>query len=306
MPAYQLACYIRRIFSAQVDLAVPVLSAGNIEAGGTGKTPFILYLAEVISRNSRHPAIVCYAHKKNASGDEPAFFIQRAKDVPVFAGRNKLELLKTAAATNPDIVLLDDGFHIFSVARKIDVVLYDSGLQSHLLLPAGRMRLPFSFLKYADCIIVTHAKTLNKTRKEKIRGRLMKFGKPVFFAGHQPVCLVTQQGEPVPLSFIAGKKILAVCGIGKPWYFFKAISSLGADTVCAIPYPDHFYYQEADIAELAETARNYHLDACVTTEKDIMKLSGLLSVLPVYALRIKFVIENEQEFLRALPLGVNS
>ena len=212
------------------------------------------------------------------------------------AGRDKLSLLRRAATRNPDLIILDDGFHLFSIAGKTDLVLLDPHSRPDMLLPAGRMRLPSSFLRYADALIVTHAETLSPPKRLKMRERLTPFGKPVFFARHEPVCLLDRHGRPVPLSGLARQKILAVCGIAKPDYFFSALGRLAPSAVCAVPFPDHFRYSRKDARELAGIMRRLGLEACVTTEKDLVKLNRLDIPFPLYALKIRFSLENEVEF----------
>ena len=136
-----------------------VVSVGNLTVGGTGKTTLTLRLARVALDAGRNPAVVCLRYHPGPQGfsDEALMFRAALGAERVFSGASKLESARAAAAAGHDLVIVDDGFSHWRLARDLDLVLLDHGdpWGGGRLLPAGRMREPHRALQRADWLVLT-------------------------------------------------------------------------------------------------------------------------------------------------------
>jgi len=260
--------YDTGLFSAR--LRAPVVSIGNISVGGTGKTPFIIYLGEqlkergvrfdVLSRGygraSKGVRVVDPAGSAREYGDEP-LLIARKLDVPVIVGANRYHAgLVAEQRFNPQLHLLDDGFQHRQLHRDLDVVLLPEDDLQDKLLPAGRLREPLSALKRAEVVVLEDG-----SKSQGLAERVA----PAVFAMNRNVVI---DAEP-------GKKLIAFCGIARPHGFFAALRAARANVVAERAFRDHHAYTQADIEELHKIREESGAAGFVTTEKDEINLGAL-------------------------------
>ncbi len=153
----------------------PVVSVGNLTAGGAGKTPMVAWIADLLGAHGRKPVIAMrgYGARPPEPSDEEAEYALRLPDVPVVADPDRLSALRRFLDANPavDSVLLDDGFQHRRLARDLDLVLIDATRETlgDRLLPAGFLREPPSALRRADAVVVTRAVRVDDAIAAKIR-----------------------------------------------------------------------------------------------------------------------------------------
>jgi len=293
-PLYGTALTVKRLifrlgWLVQRRLANPVISVGSVSAGGAGKTPVVLMMADLLRQRGYEVSILTRGFGRapktvervvpygDASwfGDEPVLLAQRS-DAPVFVGTDRYQaglLAEQSAATGKIAVhLLDDGFQHRKLARDLDIVLLTEEDTTDLLLPAGNLREPLSALGEAHVILLreeeaerlrSFVRDLTRKRKKPpaiwvIRRRLV-FG----VAGDSE-----EAGKAMPC-----KRPLAFCGIARPAGFTGMLRAHGCHPVETISFADHHPYKDADIDELLERALRQHADGFVTTEKDAVKLT---------------------------------
>jgi tetraacyldisaccharide 4'-kinase len=240
---------------------LPVVSIGNLEVGGTGKTPFTISLAEALNARGHRVAIVTRGyggkligplkveanHSAAQVGDEPLLMVRAG--LTVIKAPDRVAGAKLAKELGASLILLDDGFQHRRLKRDLDIVLVSRDLGKARVLPFGCLREPLSALEKADIVVHTKAAT------GKNRARLVSRD------------LIDIQGRTRPLADLHGKQVLAVSAIGQPESFHAELENLGA-RLATRTFRDHHAYSRADIAELqASTA-----ELIVTTEKDLVKL----------------------------------
>lgn len=285
------AATARRIATARpVRLAAPVISVGNLTAGGAGKTPIVRALcywlrergidAHVISRGYggrlEGPLRVdLQRHGAMDVGDEPCML---ARDLSVWVARDRAAGGLAAVAAGAQAIVLDDGHQNPSLCKDLSFVVVDAetGLGNGRVLPAGPLREPAAAgLERADAVILV--------------GR----GEPDFPAHGLPVLrgLVESQASLRP-----GPKV-AFCGIGRPAKFEETLRAIGAEIVAMAPFPDHHPYTRSDLDRLQRLAEA-HGAGLVTTEKDAARLG---SALPAAAevVRVSVAIQGDLEGLMA-------
>lgn len=284
--------YDRRILKS-VKLARPVISVGNITVGGTGKTPCVIYLAQMLGRLGCRTAVLSrgYGGKNpqpvnvvsngrtilldaQEAGDEPLLIARSLPGVPVLTGaRRNLTGQAAIEGFGAEVLLCDDAFQHRQIRRDINIVLLDAHrpFGNGYLLPRGPLREPISGLERADCLILTRDEHTDVLHPEI--ARLTAAGIPVFRAKHRFRDIVTlsdnKRLDPVMLT---GKKICAFCGIARPESFKAILEQQGADILSFIDFPDHHPYGRSDLEALQEGFRPLGADYWVTTEKDAMRL----------------------------------
>ena len=268
-------------------LAVPVLVVGNINVGGTGKTPLVIWLAEKLQSSGYRPGIISrgyggevlavqavFAHSNPEKvGDEPVLLASRT-GCPVFIGANRVMVGEAllAAHTECNIIISDDGLQHYRLQRDVEIAVIDgtTGFGNGALLPAGPLRESLSRLRYVDALVINGRSQLDFIQSVKpIQMQLQAIN---FYNLLDPdkVC---SKGD------FAGKQVVAIAGIGNPERFFQQLQALGLKFKSQA-YPDHYAFHELDFAKVKA-------DIVVMTEKDAVKCAAFAKanfwVLPVSA-----------------------
>lgn len=305
-------------------LPVPVISVGNLTMGGTGKTPLVQYVARMVQHQGRLPAIVSRGYGGTArgrcnlvsagdlpllpateAGDEPRLLAETLPGVPVLTGRIRKFPGRRAVELGADVLILDDGFQHLALKRDINLVLFhaDTLAGNSRVFPGGDLREPVGALRRADAFILTGTCDRNRKRADQFAVLLaMRFpGRPIFRAGYEPTSILTyEEGISTTGEFEAMRAIplFAFAGIARPETFARTLRELNLDIVDFQSLPDHMPYRQAQLAALFDQARQRGAAACVTTEKDMVKLRGLDWSMPVHTLRMEARLgEDFQNFI---------
>ena len=293
----------------------PVISVGNITAGGTGKTPMVEWLVRWLKANHRRPAVLArgYRATSGTSNDESLLLSAHLGDVPVLTGKDRAHSARQALAQKlANVFVLDDGFQHFAMARDLDIVLIDCLLPfggGHLL-PRGLLREPLSALQRANLVVLTRSDQIQAQQRQEIKDTIAAVSSPlpVIEAAHVPVGLVTDgSGRPEErdLECIKGKNLLLFSGIGNPDGFEKTAESLGCTVAEHFRFRDHHRYFDHELAELQQRAERAGCDAALTTEKDIVKIGRCWkSTVPLFALKVRIEIMHGEGILLNMLEGV--
>ena len=265
------ALYDRGLLRAR-RLRAAVVSIGNLSAGGSGKTPFVLLLGELLKarglkfdvlsrgygRKSRGVLLVDPAGLPQEFGDEP-LLIARKLQVPVIVGEDRHQAGCFAESRfGPQLHVLDDGFQHRALARDFDIVLVTPQEASDRLLPAGRLREPLSSLSRADAVVLASGASAESFPIEgKLIWRVRR--------GMAP-----QNVPPRPVVF---------CGIARPQQFTLQLRTANIEPAAEAFYHDHHAYSERDVRELLALRQKSEAGGFVTTEKDAVNLGSYLTAL---------------------------
>ena len=250
---------------------VPVVSVGNITAGGSGKTPFVVMLADHLAAFGHTPAILLRGYRESADGisDEAALYRRACPTALTYAHSNRTASARQAVRDGATILLMDDGFQHLRLRRDLDIVLIDATAPwgGGNTIPGGLLREPPAALANADALVVTRSDQAPRA-VPAIRERLAHFSTaPVFTARHKPARLHTLSGETIPLSRLAGLPVAALAGIARPEAFCATLEQLGARIIARFATNDHGEIPPGLVAQAVETAKNAE-GVVVTTEKD--------------------------------------
>lgn len=288
----------------------PVVSIGNLSAGGTGKTPIVRWVCRTLIEQGRHPVIAMRGYKPGPDGvsDEQAEHSEALPGVPVVAQPDRIAGLRALFATDSgqavDCVVLDDGFQHRKIARDLDIVLVDATRPAHedALIPRGFLREGPGSLGRADALVLTRCEAVGEQRAREIVVSLRPFlrpGTPVYLAG-MGWSTVRVFGDDRPTQIapeaLAGRRLYAACAIGNPDAFLGAAQRSEAVLVGQTVLRDHAAFDAGVIDRLAADAGGAGAEGLIVTAKDWVKLrSGWPGAgqLPVYVPEVSAVIEPE-------------
>ena len=276
-----------------------VISVGNITLGGTGKTPFAIFIAEHIKFMGKKVAVL---HRGYGS-DESYLIKEKLAGIPVIIGSDRVRnALKAQNELDVDCVILDDGFQHYRLKRDLDILLIDATnpFGNYRIFPRGILREPIGRLKQADLIILTKS-DMGRDKLDSIKGLLESYNDKAVIAEsyYEPVGIQSLfLKENMPLSYIPHKRIAVLCGIGNPGYFSWMVQKLGASIYERFFYSDHYNFKDGDIAHICDMCGQKGIEAIITTEKDAVKLRRfreLFGSLEIFALRVVLRINKNEE-----------
>lgn len=272
-----------------VKIKLPVISVGNLSAGGTGKTPFVQMLARELIELKIKPAIIGRGYKRKSKGeiivsdgnktlvsaqiggDEMVLLAETLK-VPVVAHDKKaLAAITVEKRFDVDCLIVDDGFQHRALSRNLDIVLIDKDtLDNPHLLPKGYLREPLDSIKRADVICLTGSTMITDELKSKCKNTALFIkvkpyqGMPYRLGTHKEID--DQEIERIR------KGLLAVAGIAKPQRFFDMLKDKGFHLKSNLSFSDHHNYDRNDIEKIYRFCQDYKIFNIGITEKDAAKL----------------------------------
>ena len=299
------------------QIPLHIISIGNLTVGGTGKTPFVLWLARLLHAQHHRVAILSRGYKGQNKGVTTVGTVGRAQATPeevgdeavmlartfsgvVLAGRDRVRAARLAQGTyGVEVLILDDGFQYRRLGRSLDILLLDAQQRetTRWLLPAGPFREPSTAIRRADLVVVTKGETVQA--QQDYAASLHIREKPLFFANPCPTALIhSTHGEwqELPLFLLAHKKVMTVSGVATPDLFHRFIREADAEIIDMMVFPDHHVYTERDWQTIVSASRV--CDFVVTTEKDLVKLEKFpFATDKLVALRIDMEVDDAEQFL---------
>jgi len=276
-----------------------VISVGNLTAGGSGKTPAVIHLANLLSTAGRRVFVLSRGYGRRSStpvtfrasdapswedaGDEPLLIARRCPSATLMVGADRAALAQEAARRGADVILLDDGFQHRRLHRDLDLLVVDAavGFGNGRLLPRGPLREPLSSLRRAG--LVWLVESLDS-------GPRLSFTQPVVRVAVRPTALIGPSGDAEPLDALHGRDVIALAAIARPERFAATLESLGARIVEHRFLPDH-----APLLPSHFSSRTGAL--LVTTEKDAARFPA--STPPAFCLRVDVEVTGGAPELRA-------
>jgi tetraacyldisaccharide 4'-kinase len=317
VPAYRLALLLHELslrtgIEPVRRLRFPVVSVGNLSAGGAGKTPLTIALAKALEkrglrvdvlsrgygRRGKRPARVDPDGTAENFGDEP-LLIARETGVPVYVAGQRFGAGQLAEAEAPPGVssqhlpavhILDDGFQHRQLHRDVDILLLDRrDWLAEGLLPAGNLREPRKAALRATIIAIPAP-----DNAPELEAALRKWG------WEGPIWRLHRKMDVPQID----GPVAAFCGIARPEQFFAGLEAAGQRIAARIAFPDHHRFTPADVTRLVTKARQTGATALITTDKDFVRLGKLASAfpesLPLKTAHLRIEIEHESEAIDCL------
>jgi tetraacyldisaccharide 4'-kinase len=268
----------KSVHAKATRLEIPVLCIGNVNVGGTGKTPIAIEVAELLIARGFHPWFLSRGYGGSLRGPVEVTSESRAVDVgdeplllaraaPVVVSKDRVAGAALAIQRGATIIVMDDGHQNFALEKDLSLIVVDgeAGFGNGRTVPAGPLREPVAQgLARADAVIVVGD------------------GSPALAGYSNPVLRARLTNEGPDIS---GRRMVAFAGIGRPEKFFQSLRAQGAELVATKRFGDHHVYSAGEIARLRSKARAHNAEL-VTTEKDFVRLTS-----------------TEREGIRAIPLN---
>ena len=259
---------------------IPVISVGNLTAGGTGKTPLVIRLAEALLDDGLRVAVLARGYGAASDGelnDELQEIGERVPRALLFPGRDRVANAQRAALQGAEVILLDDGFQHRRLRRDLDLVLVDAtdpwGPAG--VLPRGLLREPRSGIRRADWVILTRVEQAPERVAElEAEVRALGYSGPLAHARAEARGLVSLAGPGA--DELSQRPVLAACALGNPDAFVHTLRAGGLNVVGERAFPDHHPYSAADVAAIYVAARAAGAEGVVVSGKDAVKLRPLL------------------------------
>lgn len=250
-------------------LPVPVIVVGNITVGGSGKTPLVIWLADLLRKNGYMPAVISRGYGGNTRstspvladsdpaivGDEPVM-IAKSGSWPVQVGRDRVEVAQELLRTHPEcnVIISDDGLQHYRLRRDVEIAIVDGsyGFGNGWRLPAGPLRESRERLESVDAVVWNGGKAEPLAFNMRLHGNVFRS--------------VTDATKTATTPDFQNKRIAAVAGIGNPDRFFRQLNALGL-LFQEIPFPDHHAFGPQDLQSI-------EADVILMTEKDAVKCTA--------------------------------
>jgi len=308
-----------------------VISVGNINVGGSGKTPLVIYVTNLLKNSGYKVGVLSRGYGRNtigyqlvSKGDEILTTVEECGDeiyhtsleckVAAAVSENRVKgAKKLIDETGVNTIVLDDAFQHRWIARDIDLVIIDQSFVnsksffSHNLLPSGDLRERFDALKRADAIILNR-KFLDK---EEIKSEMKKYfeGKQIFESYYKAISFVDAMRKiEYNLDDFKGQESLVVSGIANPQSFLNVLGKVHVNTQNKLIFRDHKNYTLKEVQQIRKQFYTTNSHSVVTTEKDAVKLSRFnreFDDVDIFYLKINLCMDDEVSFRQYLINKLN-
>jgi len=298
-----------QLFSSHVYKSkCKIISVGNIVSGGSGKTPFTIFLTKYLTEKGFKVAVSHRGYKgkfekKNTlisdrneifdcakvSGDEAYLLASKLKGIPIIVGRERKTSIIILEEKYPDLdyIILDDSFQHLKVFHDLDFVVFNEigGIGNGFVLPAGILRESVSALKFADYIVFNG--------EGRIPEKLLKFEKPVLKGKFKIKRFYDMNENEISFETLEESKITLLSGIGMPRSFEDTIQKNGLKFEKHFRFADHYDFKDKSILKnIEKELEKGKINFLLTTEKDFAKLQFIENNLPLVIVEVEFHMEN--------------
>ncbi len=307
------------------QISYPVLSVGSIFAGGSGKTPFTIYLAREVLHLGRKPLVLSRGYGRKSSdavlihpermfhmnwkkcGDEPLWIAFRT-GVPVAVHRNRWKAFELAQKhVSFDIILLDDGFQHRQFPRDLDIVLLDghSWSKHRMLIPFGWRREPWKALKRADIFMLSKTTTEQESDIIHFLVNKKKIDHPFFHLDFSFETLLDFTGTEIHKEDIPSRKAIVVASIAHFEPFLHMVRDAGFEPIHIWKRRDHAPWTSSHLKKLLSLYRSHSDSIILTTGKDWVKLREFNCEIPMYVLVQSASVREKQAFRETITPFLN-
>ncbi|NCQ17658.1 MAG: tetraacyldisaccharide 4'-kinase [Ignavibacteria bacterium CG_4_8_14_3_um_filter_37_9] len=331
VPIYALITAIRNfLFDAKIfpstKVDATVISVGNLTVGGSGKTPLVVYLTNLMKQSDKKVAVLSRGYGRKSTGflfvsdgNQLITTVEECGDeiyqtvlecsVPAAVCESRVEGAKQLLAkAGVDTIILDDAFQHRWLFRDLDILIFEQRflLEASSLrrtfLPTGMLREDFSSIRRADIIVLNR----KFSGRKEIPGRLQKYfeTKKVFTAHYSAKGFFDIKKKTFYESKeFEGQNSLVISGIANPHSFFNALEQLHVDSGNRMVFRDHKFYTREDIQIIRKQFYATNVHSVITTQKDAVKLMQFtkeLDDIDIYYLKIELQFDNEKDFIKEI------
>lgn len=336
VPLFALIVKLRnKLFDKEIfrteSVDAKVVSVGNINIGGSGKTPLVIFLVNLLKNEGKRVGVLSRGYRRKSKGyilvsdgnnimadvescGDEILLTAKECGVPSAVSENRIDGAKKLISDQQvDTIVLDDAFQHRWIKRDIDLLICEQRFLispdffDHYLLPAGSMREPLGSIERASAVIINRKFSQPREIPDNVK---KYFGdKKNFHAYYSAKGFVDiKRKTEYNLSEFEGQKSLVVCGIANPYSFFTALKQTNVDTENYLIFRDHKYYTNKEIQQIRKMFYTTNSHSVVTTQKDAMKLSEYqneLDDIDIFYLKIELMMDDPSSFKEFLLNKIN-
>lgn len=278
----QILSLIKNIIVKKHKFSVPIICVGNIYLGGTGKTPLVVKLIELLDKINRKPVVIKKFYKKHQDEVE----LYKSRNNKIITSLSRSQAINEAINKKFDVMILDDGLQDRSIKKDLSIVCFNESqlIGNGYTIPSGPLREPLSSLKDKQIVLI------NGKRSHYLEEKIHKISKNINIYYSEYV--------PSKIEKYKNQKLLAFAGIGNPENFFNLLKKYKLDIRHEISFPDHHFYSEKDLKIISKIAKNKDLNI-ITTEKDFYRCKEL-KLYNINYLSVSLIINNEDKLLNEI------
>ena len=278
----QILSLIKNIIVKKHKFSVPIICVGNIYLGGTGKTPLVVKLIELLDKINRKPVVIKKFYKKHQDEVE----LYKSRNNKIITSLSRSQAINEAINKKFDVMILDDGLQDRSIKKDLSIVCFNESqlIGNGYTIPSGPLREPLSSLKDKQIVLI------NGKRSHYLEEKIHKISKNINIYYSEYV--------PSKIEKYKNQQLLAFAGIGNPENFFNLLKKYKLDIRHEISFPDHHFYSEKDLKIISKIAENKDLNI-ITTEKDFYRCKEL-KLYNINYLSVSLIINNEDKLLNEI------
>ncbi len=313
------------------SVSAKIISVGNINIGGSGKTPLVIFLANLLKNEGKKIGVLSRGYGRKSKGyllvsdgkkiladastcGDEIILTANECEVPCAVSEKRIDgAKKLLSDQHVDVIVLDDAFQHRWIKRDVDLLICEQRFLispdffDHYLLPAGSMREPFSAIERADAVIINR----KFSQPREIPDYVNKYfaNKKIFNSFYSARGFIDiKRKTEYKLSEFEGQKSLVVCGVANPYSFFTALKQTNVDTENYLVFRDHKFYTEKEIQKIRKMFYATNSHSVVTTQKDAVKLSAYqdeLDDIDIFYFKIDLVMDDVKSFKEFLLNKIN-
>ena len=273
----QILASLKKKMTIKKNVAIPVVSVGNIYLGGTGKTPLALEVVQMLIKLNKKTAIIKKFYRKH----EDEFKLIESKGIKLFKNLSRYKAINKAIDNKFDCVVLDDGFQDFSINKDLNILCFSEKqlIGNGMTLPSGPLRESISSLKRCQIVVINGNRNIDFENKIK--------------SVSKNISIYYSKYLPNNINDFKNKDLLAFAGIGNPENFFDLLENNNLKIMKKISFPDHYNYSLKELNKLINFALKNNLNL-ITTEKDFFRIQHF-QLTQIRYLKLKLEITNKVE-----------
>lgn len=313
-------------FLKQESVNAKVISVGNLTVGGSGKTPFVIFIAKYLKSKNVKVGVLSRGYGRNSSGyllvstnTEPFVEVDKSGDeiylvateceIPTAVSEKRVDgANKFLHDVDLDVIVLDDGFQHRWIKRDVNILMIDQKFLSNVnsvdqnLLPLGSMREPFESIDRSDLVVINKKFSPKINIPTKLRNHFED--KKVFYSSYLVDGIFDVKNDNhYTLKEFEGQHSLVVCGIARPFSFLRTLENNNINVKNKIIFSDHKNYSIREIERIRKEFYGTNSFSVLTTQKDavkLMKFKKELDDIDIYYLKIKTILEEPKEFYKII------
>ncbi len=293
------SCYEKK-WLPRTRFPYPVISVGNLTWGGTGKTPFVEYLARKMGERRKNVLVLTRGY----SHDEVEQFRHHLPHAIIGVGSDRRRVAeKLSRETKIDVAILDDGLQHWPIERDVEIITINAlnPFGNEKLIPRGTLREPLSILKKASVIVLSHVNLVSPAELQKLKERLHTIAPECFLVESylEPLFLYrAKKRSRLSMDRLKNQRVATFSGVGAPRSFQLLLSRFHIKPVRNFEFEDHHVFSNSELQEIKQVSESATVDEIITTEKDFYRSrDAITNILNPLVLAARMRISSGEEIL---------